>query len=324
MSTIIEKVSFHEGFLCLFVGMRPPRLPSPVDSIREATLTVSPNLVVNLRLKLFQRCKNFCSWHSQTISRHFQSHNSRHARSYKTGLLFSCWKTSIFGLYSLYPNWGQCELERLCRVRSARRTTQFSSKFQTPFWQSLWRDGSRFAPEVPKTPATRVQTTLLGHSERLGSFTLECFVRYDRHREWSSHRNVKGKKYRWLLIQRDSLRTTCEALRSTSSEMAWKNWLEERNRKNLTKWNSKTHQNPSVLCTPPFEKSPIKVHRFCMYSPLWKITHQSPSVLCTPPFEKSPIKAIGFVYSPLWKITVFGGCLFRGRAFISANTVSYD
>ena len=24
-----------------------------------------------------------------------------------------------------------------------------------------------------------------------------------------------------------------------------------------------------------------------MYSPLWKITHQSPSVLCTPPFEKS-------------------------------------
>ena len=24
-----------------------------------------------------------------------------------------------------------------------------------------------------------------------------------------------------------------------------------------------------------------------MYSPLWKITHQSPSVLCSPPFEKS-------------------------------------
>ena len=85
---------------------------------------------------------------------------------------------------------------------------------------------------------------------------------------------------------------------------------------------------------PPFEKSLIKSHRFCVlpplknhpskaigfvYSPLWKIIHQSPSVLCTPPFEKSPIKAhrfcvlpplknhpskpIGFVYSPLWKIT---------------------
>ena len=41
-------------------------------------------------------------------------------------------------------------------------------------------------------------------------------------------------------------------------------------------------------------------------------THQSPSVLCTPPFEKSPIKSLRFVYSPLWKITVFGGRLFRG------------
>ena len=63
-----------------------------------------------------------------------------------------------------------------------------------------------------------------------------------------------------------------------------------------------------------------------MYSPLWKITHQNPSFLCTPPFEKSPIKtyryyvlpslknhpskAIGFVYSPLWKIPVFGRRLF--------------
>ena len=65
--------------------------------------------------------------------------------------------------------------------------------------------------------------------------------------------------------------------------------------------NKKTFQNPSVLCTPPFEKSPIKPHRFCVlpplkdhpskplgfvYSPLWKITHQSPSVLCTPFFGK--------------------------------------
>ena len=109
------------------------------------------------------------------------------------------------------------------------------------------------------------------------------------------------------------------------------------------KYNSQTHQKPSVLCTSPFEKSPIKAYRFCVlpplknhpsnpigfvYSPLWKITHQKPSVLCTPPFEKSPItthrfcvlpplknhpsKPIGFVYSPLWKITVFDGRLFGG------------
>ena len=37
------------------------------------------------------------------------------------------------------------------------------------------------------------------------------------------------------------------------------------------KENSKTHQSPSVLRTPP----------------LWKIIRPSPSVLCTPPFEKS-------------------------------------
>ena len=63
-----------------------------------------------------------------------------------------------------------------------------------------------------------------------------------------------------------------------------------------------THPNPSVLCTPPFEKSPIKSHGFCVvpplknhpskpigfvYSPLCKITHQNPSVLCTPPLKKS-------------------------------------
>ena len=105
-----------------------------------------------------------------------------------------------------------------------------------------------------------------------------------------------------------------------------------------------THEKPSVLCTPPCEKSPIKTHRFYVlpplknhpskpvgfvYSPLWKVTHHSPSVLCTPPFEKSPItthrfcvllplknhpsQPIGFVYSSLWKIIVFGGRLFRGE-----------
>ena len=72
-------------------------------------------------------------------------------------------------------------------------------------------------------------------------------------------------------------------------------------------------KSPSVLCTPPFEKSPIKSHRFCVlpplknhpskaigfvYSPLWKITHQKPSVLCTPPFEKSSIKSHRFCVLP--------------------------
>ena len=42
----------------------------------------------------------------------------------------------------------------------------------------------------------------------------------------------------------------------------------------------KIHSNPSVLCTPPFEKTPIGF----VYSPLWKST---PSVLCSPPFEKA-------------------------------------
>ena len=38
-----------------------------------------------------------------------------------------------------------------------------------------------------------------------------------------------------------------------------------------------------VLCTPPFEESPIKSHRFCVL----------------PPLKNHPSKAIGFVYSPL-------------------------
>ena len=110
--------------------------------------------------------------------------------------------------------------------------------------------------------------------------------------------------------------------------------------------NTKTHRRPiknpsqpiKFSCTPLFEKSPIKTHRFCVL-PLWKITHQNPSVSCTPPFEKSPInthrfcvlpplknhpsKPIGFVYSPLWKSPFGGGGeepLFRGGT-ISANTV---
>ena len=31
---------------------------------------------------------------------------------------------------------------------------------------------------------------------------------------------------------------------------------------------SRTHQKPSVLCTPPFEKSSIIIHRFCVLPPL--------------------------------------------------------
>ena len=98
-----------------------------------------------------------------------------------------------------------------------------------------------------------------------------------------------------------------------------------------------THQSPSVLCTPPFEKSPIKGHRFCVlpplkndpskpigfvYSPLWEITHQRPSVLCTPPFEKSPIKAHRFCVLPPLKNPCFWWAFISGWAFISANTVS--
>ena len=72
--------------------------------------------------------------------------------------------------------------------------------------------------------------------------------------------------------------------------------------------NKKTFQNfflcKSVLCTPPFEKSPIKAIGF-MYSPLWKITHQKPSVLCTPPLKNH----------------CFWWAFILGWAFISVNTV---
>ena len=96
----------------------------------------------------------------------------------------------------------------------------------------------------------------------------------------------------------------------------------------------KPTKDPSVLCTPLFEKSPIKSHRFCVppppfekspikshrfcvlpplknhpskaigfvYSPLWKVPHQSPSVLCTPPFEKSL-----FVVGAYFGVGVYSG-----------------
>ena len=49
-----------------------------------------------------------------------------------------------------------------------------------------------------------------------------------------------------------------------------------------------------------------------VYSPLLKITHQNPSVLCTPPFEKSPIKTHRFCVLLLLKNHFFGERLFRG------------
>ena len=63
----------------------------------------------------------------------------------------------------------------------------------------------------------------------------------------------------------------------------------------------KCFQNPSKAIGSvysPFKKSSIKAHRFCVL-PLWKIIHQNPSILCTPPFENHPSKPTGFVYSPL-------------------------
>ena len=61
-----------------------------------------------------------------------------------------------------------------------------------------------------------------------------------------------------------------------------------------------------------------------MYSPLWKITHQNPSVLCTPPFEKSPIKAHRFYVLPPLKNHCFWWAFILGWAFISVNTVIGD
>ena len=88
----------------------------------------------------------------------------------------------------------------------------------------------------------------------------------------------------------------------------------------------KSIQTHRFCVLPPLKNHPSQPIGF-VYSPLWKITHHNPSVLCTPPFGKSPIqthrfyvlpplenhpsKPIGFMYSPLWKITVFGGRLFR-------------
>ena len=81
------------------------------------------------------------------------------------------------------------------------------------------------------------------------------------------------------------------------------------NKKNIPK-SIKTNR---FCVLPPLKNHPSKLVGF-VYSPLWKIIHQKPSVLCTPPFEKSsiktnrfcvlpplknhPSKLVGFVYSP--------------------------
>ena len=63
----------------------------------------------------------------------------------------------------------------------------------------------------------------------------------------------------------------------------------------------------SVSGTPPFEKSSIKSHRFCVL----------------PSLKNHPSKVISFVYSPPpLKNHCFWWALISGWAFISANTVS--
>ena len=67
-----------------------------------------------------------------------------------------------------------------------------------------------------------------------------------------------------------------------------------------------THGNPSVLCTPPFEKSPIETHRFCVL-----------------PFEKSPMKTHRFCVLPPLKNHCFGGLLFRQIRYYHCITLLF-
>ena len=71
-----------------------------------------------------------------------------------------------------------------------------------------------------------------------------------------------------------------------------------RNNKKTFQKSTKAHR---FCVLPPLKNHPSKLIGF-VYSPLWKITHQSPSVLCTPLFEKSPIKILGhghWIFRPL-------------------------
>ena len=69
---------------------------------------------------------------------------------------------------------------------------------------------------------------------------------------------------------------------------------------------SQTHR---FYVLPPLKNHPSRAIGF-VYSPLWKITHQSPWVLCTPPFEKSPIKSHRFYVLPPLKNHFLVGAYF--------------
>ena len=64
-----------------------------------------------------------------------------------------------------------------------------------------------------------------------------------------------------------------------------------------------TNQKSSVSCTPPFGKSPIKIHRFHVLPPLKTSPIKSHQFCVLPPLKNHPSTPISFVYSPLWKIT---------------------
>ena len=55
-----------------------------------------------------------------------------------------------------------------------------------------------------------------------------------------------------------------------------------------------------------------------VYSPLWKITHQSPSVLCTPPFEKS----LFLVGAYFWVGVYIGVGVYFGKYGVSIEKVT--
>ena len=93
--------------------------------------------------------------------------------------------------------------------------------------------------------------------------------------------------------------------------------------RNNKKNSPKTNQSPSVSCTPPFEKSPTKTHRFYVLPPL-KITDQKPSVLCTPPFEKSPIKSPSVLCTPPFEKSLFLVGAYFGWVFILGVGAYFD
>ena len=85
--------------------------------------------------------------------------------------------------------------------------------------------------------------------------------------------------------------------------------------------NKAIYQQPSVSCTTPLWKIIHQSPFGFMYSPLWKILNQKSSVLCTPPFEKSPIQAHRFCVLPPLKNHCFWWALISGWALISASMV---